>query len=1127
MHVLQGQILVYGGHAVTMKPNPQQQAAIDSSARDLAVTAGAGSGKTRVLTERYSKAAERSGAGVLDSVVTITFTDKAAGEIAQRVRDRLSHDGHSAIAKRMDDAWISTIHGMCSRLLRRHALEAGIDPLFAVGNDVQLGVLKQRAFEHIAAESLDARGVAASLLAAYGFANVSEWIDAVSEQLRSLGATVDDVVRETVSAEDIVAYRVDLLRLADEYAGLSPQGKTISANATAVRELADAIGDFAAGDTGALELALLAAGVKQARTGGESLKLLAEEGLEIAANVALLAAQCAAEPLESAFLGLVQRYADEYATLKAQAQLLDFEDLQTKVIGLFEAHPDLRDRYERRFTQVMVDEFQDTNVMQVRLIRAIAPAGFISVGDEKQSIYRFRHADVDLFRQKSARSSCVLPLSVNYRSHPELLTFFNDLFSREPFWPQDFLALEAGRGAATGTGDRERFGPARVTALIIDTNACGKDKHADEATTLAEHIQGLVDRGVPQRDIVMLMRTMRHADTYAGALRERGIEAFVASGGTYFDRPEVLDLEMLLRSIANPLDDEAFVHVLAGPLAGLSAQGLGRIRLAAGRGCLWDAATNEAVEGLGDSDREALKRVLGALEWARSHAGRIGLADLIHDTCERLEYDLTLFSSGYQGARAWANVLKLARIAEQFEDEDPGDPQAFLEYLRLKREYEGRESLAAFAVEGVDAVRIMSVHAAKGLQFPVTVAATLGHAYSPSPAVMLGVRDGRPVLGLRVPHPDGGRALDTSGHRQVAETERAADLEESKRVFYVACTRAEEALVLCGRTDLSKPAESDRPIGWLRQAFGIAAGCETGSGVHVIGDATVDVRFPVPPACELPDAIQPDVDGAVLSLACAVESDPLPSGSDPLERISYSGLALHRACPYRFYATSIARLGSPVPARDRAESPTAFGTAVHAALFLAGDTGMPDEVRMREICRSAGVAEDRTSEVAAVCRTFLGSKTAEVIASAERVLREMPFAVPIAGVLLDGVIDLIALEGPRALIVDYKTGKPHEQHDPTERYRAQAACYAVAADQMGAREVSVEFHQLECGGSVTRFDFSPDEIAIARIGIERQLDQIGRGEFEHLDRYDALVCRECPALGGLCPINPPAARSSG
>ncbi len=1127
MHVLQGQILVYGGHAVTMKPNPQQQAAIDSSARDLAVTAGAGSGKTRVLTERYAKAAEGSGAAVLDSVVTITFTDKAAGEIAQRVRDRLSRDGHSAIAKRMDDAWISTIHGMCSRLLRRHALEAGIDPLFAVGNDVQLGVLKQQAFERVAAEALDARGEAADLLVAYGPSNLSGWIDAVSEQLRSLGATVDEVIRVTVPREDIVAHRVDLLRIADEYAGLSPQGKTISANAAAVRELAEAIGDFAAGDTSALELALLATGSKQARTGGESLKMLAEEGLEIAADVALLAAQCAAEPLESAFLGLVQRYAEEYAMLKAQAQLLDFEDLQTKVIELFEAHPELRDRYARRFTQVMVDEFQDTNVMQVRLIRAIAPAGFISVGDEKQSIYRFRHADVDLFRQKSARSSCVLPLSVNYRSHPELLTFFNDLFSREPFWPQDFLALEAGRGPDTGTGDRERFGPARVTALVIDSNACGKDKHADEATTLAEHIKGLVDRGVPQRDIVMLMRTMRHADTYAGALRERGVEAFVASGGTYFDRPEVLDLEMLLRSIANPLDDEAFVHVLAGPLAGLSVRGLGRIRLAAGRGRLWDAVTNGAVDGLDDSDQEALERALGALDWARSHAGRIGLADLIHDTCERLEYDLTLFSAGYQGARAWANVLKLARIAEQFEDEDPGDPQAFLEYLRLKREYEGRESLAAFAVEGVDAVRIMSVHAAKGLQFPVTVAATLGHAYSPSPAVMLGVRDGRPVLGLRVPHPDGGRALDTSGHRQVAEMERAADLEESKRVFYVACTRAEEALVLCGRTDLSKPAETDRPIGWLRQALGITAGCETATCVHAIGDSAVDVRFPVPPACDLPDAVQPDVDAAVISLACATESDPLLSGRDPLDRISYSGLALYHACPYRFYATSIARLGSPVPARDRAESPTAFGTAVHTALFLGGERGLPDESRMREICRSAGLAEDRAPEVAEVCRTFLGSETAAAIAGADRVLREMPFAVPVAGVMLDGVVDLIAFQGSRAVIVDYKTGRPDEQHDPTERYRAQAECYAVAAAQMGAQEVSVEFHRLECGGSVMGFEFSAEAIAAARNGIEQQVGQIGAGEFDHLDRYDALVCRECPALGALCPIDPPTVRTSG
>ncbi|MBU4557239.1 MAG: PD-(D/E)XK nuclease family protein, partial [Actinobacteria bacterium] len=553
---------------------------------------------------------------------------------------------------------------------------------------------------------------------------------------------------------------------------------------------------------------------------------------------------------------------------------------------------------------------------------------------------------------------------------------------------------------------------------------------------------------------------------------------------------------------------------------------MGLLRLKAKRGSLWDPLADPTSLGL---SREALARLTATIDvisWARDHMGRIGLADLIHEACERLEYDLTLFARGFDGARAWANVLKLARIAQEFEVEDPGDPQAFLEHLRLKRELAGRETLAAFAVEGVDAVRIMSVHAAKGLQFPVTVAATLGHHYAPTPAIMLGVRSGQASLGMKLPCLEGGRALDTLGHRQVAQAELAADLEESKRVFYVACTRAEKALVLCGRSDLSRPAEEDRPIGWLRSALGFGQGDAARAGQVDMGSSAVRVLMPSPADCEMTEAVRPEVDEATLRRARATGAITGAVHRQQLERISYSGIARYRACPYRFYATSVIRLGSRAPRVSTAESPTAFGSAVHVVLSQISDGGLPTDVRIAEICRAAKLAPERWESVGALAAGYLDSQVAKRVAKCGRVMREVPFAVPVGATLLDGAIDLIAFEADRALVLDYKTGHTDDRFDPAEGYLEQARCYAVAASAMGSKIVEVGFVELERESRVHTFEFNEAGVKDAIVGIQETLTQIAQRRFGHLDHYDGLVCAECPALGNLCPISAPPTPSA-
>ena len=662
--------------------------------------------------------------------------------------------------------------------------------------------------------------------------------------------------------------------------------------------------------------------------------------------------------------------------------------------------------------------------------------------------------------------------------------------------------------------------------ILVDEAAC-PGKGADEAEIVATHVRGLVDSGVPQGDIAILLRAMTNADTFAGALRDAGLEVFVASGGTYFDSPEVVDLEMLLRVAANTHDDEALLHVLCGPMTALSPDALGRVRRAVGKGRpLWSACDVESLN-LDAGDARSLMRTVEGIEWLRHRSGRTGLADLIHEVCEMLEYDLTLFARGYAGVRAWSNVLKLARIAGDFESGSPGDPGVFLEYLRLKREIEGRESLAAFAVEGIDAVRIMSIHAAKGLEFPVTVVADLGRGTPAPGGIVLSTGGGRAFLGMKLPACEQtDESIRTLGYEMAVSAESDAGLAEAKRLFYVACTRARDALVLSGRTAFDREADSARPVGWIRQILGLAAAGSIVEGDRRIGSALVRVLTPQPGRCGSVGTARPRVQEHTLALAASERSVAESEREVGIERISYTGLARYRACPYRFYVTSIARLGPGHPRDTDGHDPSALGNAVHAVLRTASGTELPPSWRIEELCRSAQLPEPDWSRVARLSQAFLDSETAARVRGCARVHREMPFAVPIEGVLLDGAVDLIAWDADAAIVVDYKTGRPTEGGDHAA-YRAQAGCYALAAFAMGAARVEVRIVELNSEGSAIVFDFDRVLEPELRSEVSATIASIVSGQFDPLDRYDGFVCPECPAYGNLCPISGPGQKHAG
>ena len=1112
--------------------NDEQRAVVEGP-RGVFVSAAAGSGKTRVLTARFVAAllGERGDpAPAMDEVLTVTFTEKAAGEIAERVRAALLSEGRPALARQSDDAWISTIHGLCARILRRHAFDAQLDPRFTVCTEVEAALLSQQALDDVARELLASDPALERLVVDGGAAAVSATVRSVYDHVRSLGYHTRLLALPTPPAADAFAAIVRQLNDIATRLRLLPPTPTIADNINALTTVTGALAPLAAAPTPSLaEAALEVLGaLKLARRGGAEAKELAQAGLAVAATARQLAAGVAVAPIAEALRSLLVAFERRFGALKDVRGMLDFEDLQIRAAELLEARPDIAASYRARFAEVMIDEFQDTNALQMRIMHVLGGSDLLTVGDDKQSIYRFRNADVEVFRRRAAVVPEQRQLRANYRSHPQVLGFVNALFGALEFFADDFMRLTAlGTPAPGGWPD----GAPRVRLLALDTGDLrARDARSAEAAVLARHLRGLHDQGVPQRDMVVLLRAIAgRAETYAAALRQQGLDVYVASGGAYFDRPEVGDVLALLRVLDNPRDDQALLRVLAGRLTGLSDSSLAVLGAAAHNQRLWPLVSGEIPrQPLAAPDEALLTRTVDVIAHLRRRRGRARVAELVHEACELLDYDLTLFARGPEGARAWANVLKIARLADDFEQADPGDLAAFLQHVRAQQAY-GQDTPATVVAEDVQAVRIMSIHSAKGLEFPVVAVADLGsHRSYTAPDALL-VRTEPPLLALRLPKAlsPTGTAECTPQHVAIAEDEQAADEDEAKRLFYVACTRAQRALVLCGGAKLAKDPESPSMLDRVRRvlaAAGAPVGTAAGEYEALLDGAPIAVTVhPTPQPAAVSSAPRACLTRDVALAPLPPRDTAAAPGSLP-QRVSYSGISVFQRCPHRFFSQSLLGLRSPQLPRAGAVDPRAFGTAVHAALQRwtgAAPLDIP-QARLEALLAASGLTPDALPRLTRALKLVAASPVACEISHADRVQTEAPIMLPIAGSLLVGSIDLIAWSGPRALIVDYKTGAAELSLDEArQRYALQAGCYALAALAAGAASAEVVFLEVEREGREVRFDYTQEDVPALQAPITGALSQMAAGNFPWLDAYDERICAECPALGATCPIPAP------
>jgi ATP-dependent exoDNAse (exonuclease V) beta subunit len=1066
----------------------QQRAAVDARG-EVVVAAGAGTGKTTLVIERVRAALEAGTAP--ERVLVVTYTDAAARELALRLERALP--GASDAARPQ----VGTIHALAARLLREYAAEAGLPAELRVLDEAEALVLSETAFgDAIARERRDGPSVLLDLLGEYGVDGSRSLVRSLDARLRAAGAPAPRLPAAHAGPRLLAP-----LRSAAQAAAAGLAGDDRPQAASDLRRLARMEALLAGTPT---DRELLALVPPKGEASGEVGELLAAAQEEARARLE--------HEVGAAVAALLERYRQAYRARKEAELALDFDDLQERACELLE-RPDIGEAVRERFDLVLVDEFQDTNGLQCRLLDALVGPGCqrVFVGDACQSIYRFRYADVELFRARGEQAELRLPLTGSYRSRPELLTVIGHVFGQR-FDARDFEpphALRIVEPIAEPVVELHLVASGEGTARAAPAREA-------EAGALARRLRELVDGGVRPGEIAVLLRSARDASTYAAALEREGVAARSQLGRGFYRSQQVRDLCAYLALLRNRFDDHALLVVLASPLVGVSNDGLAALRTAAQRALYWPIELGQ-LDGLPERDRALVERFKKLYDGLGRAAGELGLAALLERVVAEHDYELACLTAP-DGERRFGNVRKLVRAARTYERDRGPDLAGFVEQMRL---CDARDLSEADAppVGGEDAVALMTIHAAKGLEFPVVCVPDLSRSTpGESGAVAVGP-DGEVGLRLRDAR---GKSLDGPVYARLAEAGREAEEAESDRIAYVAWTRARDRLLLGGWLGGKRGGELQRVLGQLGI---VAAALEPGvtdadvAGVpvrvHVHSGEVPGGPVTLPAQAEQPLEAPPegqlslfDVPPAPVgpSVDLPAPLTPLPAAALHVPRaLSYSALALHERCGFAYYAERVIGL-RPALAEAGPLRGALLGDALHRAVAVG----------VAEACED--LEPDDRAAVVALVAAWEGSPLAARMRDTGTVMHELPFAFCEDDVVLRGSLDICVRDAAGGLLVaDLKTtalaGREPEAIVESE-YALQRSIYALAALRSGAAAAEIAF----C------FLGRPDA-PVSRLYTQEDAEPLAAGVRAAIGRLRASAfgaragdhCSSCPALDRLCP----------
>ena len=1140
---------------------PQQADAIAARSRAVIVTAGAGSGKTGVLVECIVRSIVDDG---IDPrrILAITFTNKAAAEMKNRVRIRLAEvlierDGDAAQLPDHDPV-VETIDAYCNRLLTAQALDLGLDPDFKLlARGSETARFEQRAMDQAVTGILDSDESA-------------EFLELIGEIPK-----IREILKKSYSSMLTAGTHPPSLPDLDHAAIINGEEQAIKGLHAAAAKLKDSLDravdpdkEMGATDAGAYESAAASLDLKPGLLAHEFPKKVAHrtaatktsEAREFNDSLKELELAVATRAMIGHYemaARLLAAYGDAVERLKADDSVLTFADVELSAVELLSEEKE--SAAQSRFERVFVDEFQDVNPLQRDLIEMVSGGHYYAVGDAAQAIYGFRGADVRLIqsrREELEAEGDALQLTVNFRSVEGILEVNNRVHQAAGVAGMELLEL--------GSQTPDPKDPVELLVADIDRAEEQEAKAAQlERAMIAMRIKEMIDTGdvTSASDIAILCRARSALPVIADALRSIGVAAVIEGGGGLWQRPEVDDLVALLAAVGNPNDEEQLLKVLHSPIAGISTDGLVLLARTARerRLPIWEVACAPEGLPLSSGDINALDHFVKWFDKQRLFAGKRSLAQAIEAVLVERSYDLYLLGLP-EGERRFANVRALQRFAIDWEAENGRDPRAFADEAREFASVEVADDDQEAVVEqsGGDsgAVRLLTMHGAKGLQFDTVFLPWLGSQHRSDSERLRVSPDGKRALmtatvsGKRVPVFDPDLAMEGA-------EEQAC---ERARLLYVAMTRAERRLVLSGAAKIKKEGGLVGDRGGASYLADIhehlAPGLERALGdsdadldwVESLGDkAKVSVRLDDGTSLERFNAIvEGRQSGAKPPVAKPQEGalDPVLLSVRP-SAFSYSGLQTADACAYRWYLESVVGL-SPAEEVVSAKGKGTLSARVRGAVMHAliegqpfGGSG-PDEAA---VIAAAGLAQEEISksqvpQVLAVTNAIIGSPTWAMLEGlADRKLgsvrREESFALLLdcgahGAIPLRGIFDVYAVDDDgNVLVVDWKTSEwitaePDVDGRVASEYGIQRDAYALAAllgtcgDQGRPAKVTVMHLYAERPDEPVSLDFTQDDVGRLRQRLVDRALGLLDGDLAASDKPWAGLCHGCPGRGTIC-----------
>ncbi len=1194
--------------------------------REVAVTAGAGAGKTHTLSLRYTAllldvavrevlANRSSPRPDIESVLVLTFTEKAAEEMADRCYKRLLtlaaavRDGRDALDARafpgfglalaaaidhlvdtIDLAQISTFHGFCSRLLREFPAETGTPPGFDVLEPLEARELMRRsaaeALQGVIDERredlallldswptrrwlLDAvvaamgqRGVLRERLTAYATdqvtidelldtavltpADVRSWLqNEASPVLARIAAIVsqgpggkhfDEAIRPMVG--ELHQLPDDPLSIYEVYSRTLECLLTTSRNPT-VRKLDNASVIGKKGDWPSVD------SYTRAKDDLKALQDRVEDWATRKADARLLPGPADRVMLDAlgAFARLTLDALQRNRTLLADERAIDFAEMQIRAVDAVLGDAELRDRLRRRYRYLMVDEFQDTDAQQWAMVRALGrtdddtPSDRIFlVGDVKQAIYGFRGGDVTVFRT-ATRALNVDPVVLpdNFRSRTQLIAWFNAFFASamgapsptRPAHEAPYTSLNAGRGEAGGSVVLITHEDKRTTDAALTEAEAVAHLLAAEVLPGTDHYAGLAlgDTDLhPTPPIALLLRARTHMRVFEDALRRHGVPYVVASGIGFWERPEIVDLVNALHALATQ-DPLSVLGVLRSPLFGVPDQALHDLTL--GRLSPVGAPRHHGLHRFGTFALDPgapveLQRAEAAWRRLLALRDRLPVAMLLREVLSA-GVAWHAYAVAEPSGQAEANAGRLVELASTLDARGMGLDG--VSSFCLQQVEDATPETEAAVTPAAARVMIMTVHASKGLEFPVVVVPGLG-APPPSvnPSVAIRRVAGEWDLACRVTSPTAKvrKRVRPGRYNQLEQVREVEEDAESLRLLYVACTRARDHLILLGSDVERDPDSRDTWMDAINRHHGQPATSSDGLAVRTADDVTSTplprAGQPLPPTLPGPDATR------------GVE--PIYVEAD--FEISPSSLDLYTRCPAWWYLRQVMRIPD---ARTRAAElertlARVRGNVLHGLLEddLADDEGVARR-RWSAMARAEGASEKDIAAGWKALRAHLRRAAADP--TLRRVLdskgmSEVEFRLPYKGLVLRGQIDRLWFDDKDQcwVVLDYKSEHVHGSPISAAReHERQLLAYAWAASQVLVAYGGEPVERGEVYFTDTGYPFTLANVGPAAFKrFEALLDEVSQTVGRTWSEVEAAVtgsderrpCGQCPFHGRGC-----------